>query len=288
MKFIKVILALVLCASLMCLCASCGDVSSSSTSSKPSSPSSTSSKKPSSVADPSSDVVSETTSKTDVSKPVVKIMPIGDSLTQGGQHKTSAYRGFLSEMLTEGGYSTKFVGCHNWSSDFITDGNVMHSGFGGAKTYTLAKELPSMAECDPDIILLMIGRNDITEGTNPTNLVDYINKHLVQELYKMFPDVHIFVASVPVIRNMSAEELKLDSDTKYAPKIKEYVEGQKAAGKKMDFVDMSVAYTNLTWEDFTAEDFVHPQPEGYKKIAKRWYDCITDKITEIADSKAAA
>ncbi len=264
--------------------------------SKTSSQSSASSEINSNSNDNSSANSDETSSK-EAKKPLVKILPLGDSLTAGGDYKTgdnpnliksnSSYRSFLSEMLNEGGYNTKFVGVRNSGSSAIKNGDVMHSGYGGIETYTLSDKLSSMADCDPDIVLLMIGRNDMTEGTNPDNLVTFIDTYLVQKIYKMFPDVHIFLASVPAIRDREAESLNIKSDTDYAPKINEYVVEKKKSGANIDFVDMSASVIGLVWEDFTIEDFVHPQPSGYEKIAKRWYDCITDKITEIADSKAA-
>lgn len=231
-------------------------------------------------------------------KPVVNIMPLGDSLTQGGNYKTgdkpdyvktsSSYRSYLSTMLTEGGYNTKFVGSHNWASDYITDGNVMHSGYGGATIFSLRDRLVEMKDANPDIILLMIGRNDITQGTNPSNYIEFLDKYMIAELNKMFPDAHIFLASIPVVRNHDSEELLMDADINYAPKIIEYVEKKKNEGAKIDFVDMRVSATGLAIEDFTAEDFVHPQPAGYEKIAKQWYASITDKIDEIAEAKATA
>ncbi len=288
---LKKILAVVLCLVMLFAFSSCGEESTAGTSSITSSVNSSKAE---------SNVSSSTSSSAPVSseaeKPVVTIMPLGDSLTQGGSYKvgddpnavkkSSGYRNHLSKMLTEGGYNTKFVGSHNWAPDLITDGNVMHSGYGGDTIFTLKGKLTEMKDCNPDIILLMIGRNDMTEGTSPTNYISFLDQHLMVDLYKMFPNAHIFIASIPVVRNHNNEELQMTSDTNYAPKIEEYVQQQKSKGAKVDFVDMRVSASGLIWEDFTAEDFVHPQPAGYEKIAKQWYSAITDKITEIAASKS--
>ena len=288
----KRVLAVVLCFVMLFAFSSCGDnsadvssVNSSKSESKANS--STTNEKPASSDAPVS---------SEAEKPVVTIMPLGDSLTQGGSYKvgddpnavkkSSGYRNSLSKMLTEGGYNTKFVGSHNWAADLITDGNVMHSGYGGATIFTLKDKLSEMKDCNPDIILLMIGRNDMTDGTNPTNYISFLDQYLMAELYTMFPNAHIFIASIPVVRNHEAEELQMTSDERYAPKIEEYVQQQKDKGAKVDFVDMRASVSGLTWEDFTVEDFVHPQPAGYEKIAKQWYAAITDKITEIAATKS--
>lgn len=292
---IRRVLAILLCFVLAFGLVACGNDATSDTSA--SKVSSSESKAPS-KNDASKPASSTETVSKEPEKPVVNIMPLGDSLTQGGKYKTgdnpdlvktsSSYRSYLSKMLKDGGYNTKFVGAHDWAKDLIVDGNVMHSGYGGATIFSLRDRLKESANANPDIVLLCIGRNDITGGTRPDDYVNFLDKYLVDEIYKMFPDVHIFLASIPVVRNHDKEELSMNADTDYAPKTEEYVKQKKAAGAKIDFVDMRVSATGLSIEDFTAEDFVHPQPAGYEKIAKQWYACITDKISEIAEAKAAA
>ena len=217
----------------------------------------------------------------------VKIMPLGDSLTQGGQHNTSAYRGFLSTMLSEGGHNTVFVGSHKWSFNSIKDGNWMHSGYGGATVESLSKSLGEMTECDADIVLLMIGRNN-TRETSAEDIVKQIDELLVTKLFEMYPGVHIFLANPPPCRVYNGGETLNNGDialNKYLPAYRQYVEDKKAQGAKIDFVEMSAESTGIVWEDFTAEDFVHPLPSGYEKIANTWYDAIKDTVVDIQNQK---
>lgn len=248
----------------------------------------------SSAFDSSENSVNSTTSRLSsyqfVQQSKVKIMPLGDSLTQGGQHKTSAYRAFLSTKLTENGHNSVFVGCHNWSFDSIRDGNWYHSGFGGATVQSLASELDSMKDCDPDIVLLMIGRNN-TRSTTAEEIVVEIDELLVNKLYELFPDVHIFLANPPPCRMYKGAEALNTSDValnRYLPAYREYVEQKKAQGAKIDFVEMSIESTGMVWQDFTAEDFVHPLPSGYEKLANVWYDAIKDKVAEIQKANESA
>ena len=290
-KYFKRTFALVLCLAVLFVCSACGADNTKDASTASSEV--VSSDKPESKVSSTAPVSSK-----EAEKPVVNIMPLGDSLTQGGDYKTgdnpelvkssSSYRSYLSTMLKEGGYNTKFVGSHNWAASAITDGNVMHSGYGGATIFSLRDRLKEMKDANPDIILLMIGRNDITQGTNPSNYIEFLDKYLIADLNTMFPDAHIFVASIPAVLDRDDNTLNMNADDNYAPKIIEYVEQKKGAGAKIDFVDMRVSATGLTAEDFTVEDFVHPQPAGYEKIAKQWYASITDKIEEIAEAKSAA
>ena len=221
----------------------------------------------------------------------VKIMPLGDSLTQGGQHNTSAYRGYLSTMLKEGGHNSIFVGCHKWSYEGIKDGNWMHSGFGGATVKSLSNELESMKDCNPDIILLMIGRNDNTKGISAEKTVQDMEELLINKLYEMFPDVHIFLANPPPDRMYNGAETLNNSDIvmrDFLPAYRQLVEDKKAQGSKIDFVEMTAETTGIVWQDFTADDFVHPLPEGYEKLAKCWYDAIKDTVIAIQTEKENA
>ena len=282
---IKRVLSILICLAIgICLVGCAGD--NASTSKEDSSSTVSTIKKPS--KQPKS---SQLTSYAVTQKTKVNIMPLGDSLTQGGQHKTSAYRGYLSTMLKDGGHNSVFVGCHNWSYDSITDGNWMHSGFGGATVKSLSGDLDKMTECNPDIILLLVGRNDNTRGNSAEETVKNLDELLIDPLYKMFPDVHIFLANPPPIRHSNGSEMIYPGDNimkTYLPAYEQYVADKKATGAKIDFVEMSEETTGLTWEDYTAEDFVHPLPQGYEKMAKVWYEAIKDLVAEIQKSKEDA
>ena len=168
------------------------------------------------------------------------------------------------------------------------DGNWMHSGFGGATVQSLSDSLETMADCNPDIILLMIGRNDNTKGISAEQTVKNLDELLVSRLYEMFPDVHIFLANPPPDRVYGGgESLNLNDNAlrTYLPAYRQYVEDKKAQGFNIDFVEMSIESTGFVWQDFTAEDFVHPLPVGYEKLAKVWYAAIKDKVVEIQKAK---
>ena len=73
----------------------------------------------------------------------------------------------------------------------------------------------------------------------------------------------------------------------FLPAYREYVEQKKAAGYKIDFVEMTAESTGIVWSDFTAEDYCHPLPDGYEKIAKVWYAAIKDTVDQIQKEKEA-
>ncbi len=225
-----------------------------------------------------------------VKKTPVKIMPLGDSLTQGGDHNNAgAYRKPLGEMLDKSGLAYQFVGAHSWSKENITNGQIMQSGYGGIDVFGLEKKLPDMAKCDPDIILLMVGRNDNTRGITDTTFANFLYDRIIAKLYEMFPDVTVYVGSIPPARRKvdgaGIEELSNASNDKAQgvtyEATKKMVADKKAAGDKIEFVDMSAEASGMTWEDFDAEDTVHPLMSGYEKIANQWYKAIEKQAFEL-------
>ena len=277
----KRILSIILCIVLISALTACGGNPDTSADT-----SSVGSEAVSSVSASSAAASSRVVSAVQKDKPV-RILPMGDSLTQGGQHEppVSAYRGFLGEMLDGDGVEYVFTGAHDWSGESITNYQLMHSGYGGADVNYLAEELPKIENRDPDIVLLMVGRNDNTGGNYGEPLAQKIYDKLVKPMLDMFPDVTVYVASVPPIRDYGGGEWIDEGDRAQVytnPAIKKMVEEHKKAGERVEFVDMGIEATGLVWQDFTAEDFVHPQADGYKKIAEQWHNAIKDKVAEIS------
>ncbi len=291
----KKIIAVLLCAVMLFAFTACGEDAAVSSNSDTSS-----------VTESKAEVSSANSSKSVssvapvVKKNPVKIMPMGDSLTQGGDHNNSgAYRKPLGEMLDKSGLTYQFVGAHNWSKENITNGQVMQSGYGGIDVFGLEKKLPDMAKCDPDIILLMVGRNDNTRGITGEYFSDLLSERLLDKLYEMFPDVTIYVGSIPPSRAKKANENSTgdndewillehlnDASVDKAQGItfeatKAMVEKRKANGDKIEFVDMRAEATGITYEDFAEQDFTHPLMSGYEKIATQWYNAIEKQAFEL-------
>ncbi len=247
----------------------------------------------SSVAEVSSvaTVVSEAASSvpTETDKKPVKIMPLGDSLTEGANHDVcGAYRVPLLKMLDEDGVPYEFVGFHSISSANVTNGQIMHSGKGGATVISTNKEnLPKCKDLNPDIVLVMLGTNDTMQGLTGDYFAEYLYNLVIAELYKMYPGVTVYVATIPPLRmpaGTDALNTEDKSQTLSNPAIKAMVKQKKAEGDKIELVDMSPEASGITWQDFDddGKDTVHPKPSGNEKIATQWHNAIKDKIAEIS------
>ncbi len=218
-----------------------------------------------------------------------RIMPIGDSITVGytnlaGQPEvpfTYGYRAGLYTQLTDAGYSFQYVGGSTEhptpSSDCVNLAALnqdYHNGYGGQGISYIASNIASWMQADnPDVILLMIGINDIAPGAtgNPISAESRLNS-LVRTVVNAKPSAHLIVAqTIPYATGYT------DSIVQYNNFIKNtlvpYYSGQ---GKLVTTVDQySPFLTNGTIDSTLYSNAInHPSPEGYDRMAQTWFEGI--------------
>ena len=98
---------------------------------------------------------------------ITRIMPLGDSITQGAasgepdEDLQAGYRLVLWDLLADAGYDVDFVGNLNSGSD-ILDFDPHHEGHPGWRDDEIAANIYAWLKLNPaDIILLHIGTNDL-------------------------------------------------------------------------------------------------------------------------------
>ena len=98
-------------------------------------------------------------------------MPLGDSITRGkgdGNLSVGGYRAFLEDQLAAGGYSFDFVGSLVEGPPSLADKD--HEGHGGLRIDQIGAQVQAwLGAADPDVVLLMIGTNDITQNYDLAN-----------------------------------------------------------------------------------------------------------------------
>ena len=144
------------------------------------------------------------------SQPPVKIICIGDSITQGGNVNEQEYtfRLPLYRLLRQKGINVDFIGTRShglnenfhWPDDFDPD----HEGFYGASTdevrQQLSKDLPKLPA--PDIAIIDLGSND--QGKEIGKAVIAPLTDIVSQLRARNPDVKILIIQIPgVFKNFS-------------------------------------------------------------------------------------
>lgn len=207
-------------------------------------------------------------------KMTLTVMPLGDSITAGypgglGNPPASewvGYRGRLATLLADDGYTINFVGSQN-GTDGTFDGD--HEGHSGYIISQITEFAPGwIASAGPDVILLLIGTNDMyPDGT-------YVNETsagaparlttLLQTIQTAAPAAYTIVSSIPVVQAVAPFDAAWTTRCQaYNAAVPGVVLARRAAGQKVLFVDNA----NVTM----GADGAHPMyPSGYRQIAETW------------------
>ncbi len=201
-----------------------------------------------------------------VAAPVVKILPIGDSITQGGHLGTEyTYRLPLFELLQEVGVEPDYIGSRTtgldpsfrWPAKF----DPQHEGYYGQTTRDVVRQvearLPALAA--PDIALVHLGTND--SGWRSGSDVIAPLKSLIAELREQNPRVVVLVAlpAKPVraggwLMRWELWLMALGASTRASPVVT--VDQSSEALRQATF------------------DGVHPSPEGQRQMAGHWLQAM--------------
>ncbi|MDX9856910.1 MAG: LamG-like jellyroll fold domain-containing protein [candidate division Zixibacteria bacterium] len=196
----------------------------------------------------------------------VRIMPLGDSITDGavGSSDDTGYRRSLYLQLTNAGYWVDFVGSQigGIPLDFDRD----HEGHGGWHANQIRDYVYGWLVQNPaDIVLLHIGTNDISHGdANPQEVAQILDEI---DRYESTYGVSIKVILAAIISR----------DGGYDPETADFNAGvlaiaqdRIAAGDDIAIVDMFEA---LTYPADLA-DAVHPNDVGYGKMGNVWFTAL--------------
>ncbi|MEU8284958.1 cellulose binding domain-containing protein [Micromonospora sp. NPDC048905] len=188
----------------------------------------------------------------------VRVMPLGDSITDGF-NVAGGYRIELWQRFTAGGYRIDFVGSQfNGPASLGDHDHQGHSGWTIAQID--ANVVNWLRATNPRTVLLHIGTNDMYGDTSgaPGRLAT-----LVDRITNTAPNADVFVATI--IPKSGADNVVRG----YNAAIPGIVQARAAAGKRVHLVDM---YRALTLSDLA--DGVHPNATGYRKMAVAWYDAL--------------
>ena len=253
-----------------------------------------------------------------ISSTAVKIMPLGDSITEGqgddptwdttddGYTAIVGYRERLFNLLTAGGYKFRFVGnvvlgydnvpsnSPHYGTAFYNVGryNEGHGGWVADGTFPPGKgsiednignwltTLKNHSPSDePDIILLMAGTNDLGQGDTPSIIEG--------DILRILSDINSFNSNT---KSLFAKLIYYHLDAADLNSLNSLLQNDGGTlpntGKNVTLVDQYSALpassqsTLFSVEPGGAYQYhdIHPNGHGYDSMAGRWYDGLKNYL----------
>jgi lysophospholipase L1-like esterase len=216
----------------------------------------------------------------------IKVMAIGDSITDDCV-ASGAWRQYLQPLLDSTGYPFVFVG-RQASMPLGGFTKVLHEGYCGAviappgvlsysvhgyagpDVYLQKIVADALTNATPDVVLLLIGVNDIGHGRDPLQVATNDMPNLLDLIFSNAPNANIILAKVTSLLNAT-----LTGYAAYATNIYTYnaalqtmVNQRRALGQNVFLADMfSVVDPNTMYNS----DHVHPNALGLQAMAQEWF-----------------
>ncbi|HKY72490.1 MAG TPA: SGNH/GDSL hydrolase family protein [Nitrospira sp.] len=196
-------------------------------------------------------------------------MPLGDSITQSSKGLDS-YRYYLWHRLIDKGYRVDFVGSKHGVGDGLppdTDFDMDHEGHAGWRADEILTQVQAWAAAaSPDVVLVHIGTNDLSQGQTVGSTVSDIGS-IIDELRSVNPRIHILLAQliakagVPSVAVLNA-------------RLPSLVDDKQQADSPLVLVDQ---YTGFDPSTMTY-DGTHPNADGESRMADRWFEKLAPML----------
>jgi lysophospholipase L1-like esterase len=195
------------------------------------------------------------------------ILPLGDSITEGiGSSNNSAYRGELFRMAIADGKDITYVGSRQ-AGPMDIDGTPFpraHEGTSGITVSGLDDKLGGLVDQigDAHIILVHLGTNDMYTQPGPAMAPQRLGVFL-DNVMGYWPDALIVVAQITPYPSQDGDVQTYNAAI--VPVVQERID----AGAHMMMVDQHTGFP-----DNELADVVHPNDDGYARMAGIWYEAI--------------
>lgn len=202
----------------------------------------------------------------------VRIMPLGDSITEGvNSYRYGGYRVELSQLCQAAGWHIQFVGSQQSGPPTLADKH--HEGHSGWRIDQISARIVSwLQKSQPQIILLHIGTNDLRQGYSVSVALARLD-YLIDQISTIQPNAIVVLAQI-VPQGETSINAKV---VQYDNAIPALVAQKVALGQKVEYVDMydavPVSYIS---------DHIHPNTAGYALMAHTWYRALTTILQKAA------
>jgi hypothetical protein len=202
----------------------------------------------------------------------VKIMPLGDSITEGAQADLGGYRWPLENLLLDAGYAFDYVGSARKGSPADMP-RPWHEGHGGYQIESAdgGQQLEgpvvdsALRTYQPDVILLLAGTNNLNfpDTLNPDKTSAMYDRLLAQ-IFALSPTVVVVASPVPWKASVPSDQVAAFND-----RVQGIVERYADAGYHIAWVAGMTDAVDGGVENLP--DGLHPSQPAYGRMAEQWF-----------------
>src|SRR6266404_5882002 len=230
----------------------------------------------------------------------LKIMAIGDSITDDCS-VNGAWRQYLQPLLDNNGFPFTFVG-RVLSTTTVGFTKVRHEGYCGAviaspgvldypvhgydgtNVYLQKIVADALNANTPDLILILIGANDLGRGRDPYRVATNDMPNLLALIFSKVPSTVVMLAKATTLQDGSilgygAYATKVPI---YNAALQKMVNQRQATGQNVFLADM---FSVVDYATGFNTDHVHPNTSGLIAIAREWFariQSITQRTNQVA------
>ena len=208
------------------------------------------------------------------------VLPLGDSITEGYGSSGAGYRVELFRQAVQNEKNLTFVGSlqngpdtvqnqtfpkkHEGHDGYTIDSDSGHSGISGSITDQ------AIANFHPNIVLLMIGTNDINGNVDVGNAPKRLG-NLIDDITARAPNALLILATIIPIANDGTNQ-KVQAYNAALPGL---VNTRATAGKHVVLLDNYAAFSkDSSYRTTLMYDNLHPNDAGYVVLGRAMYDAI--------------
>jgi len=218
---------------------------------------------------------------TNTNSNIVKILPLGDSITCASKYKVS-YRYPLWKQLIDAGGKIQYVGSQTekgnggrewdaYKNTLFPPANEGHSGWRADQILHGLKSGEKglsnwLVNYKPDIVLIHLGTNDLYQKQTPESTRDDIH-NIINKLRSKNPRIKILLAEIIPLRKNTAVIRLNQLLAKLAKEINQ-------PSSPVISVDM---YSGFNLQTDMQKDRIHPNTNGEIKMAQQWFKALMNQ-----------
>jgi lysophospholipase L1-like esterase len=204
-------------------------------------------------------------------QPIVKVMPLGDSITEARGGFDSYRRNLWDLLVNQDGENIDFVGPRrgvrlNSGDPLHWDFDLDHAGHSGYRADQIRDNVASWAATyDPDIVLLHIGTNDLRQGQGVADAIDEIDEI-----------IDLLRAQNPAIKIVLAQPIPAREDYVTAAEMAQFHAALASLASSKGTSASPIVLIDFDGFDVATHtsDGLHPTAQGEAIMAQEWFEAV--------------